>query len=246
MWNARFCQNMSFLSSGYDTLLQSPLGIGRLAPSPLEWPAGQITRPGNDAIRFGVWRIVTSPAGWKVESGARPEQLGSCGRVGSCCGLQPGGGTLALGAPSVLKSTPAEPVVSLEITVLLMKSTFNESCIETPPPSQPATLFAMMLLVTVTPYHIIGRSGKVPTSVPLTDWMRRPPPLPLSALLPMIRLALITRPGPAPSLSPGGQSRSLMVPHSWPALGPVVIIRSGAAPSIRRPPPWVGIVGFML
>src|SRR5882724_780447 len=200
MWNARFCQNMSFLSSGYDTLLQSPLGIGRLAPSPLEWPAGQITRPGNDAIRFGVFCIVTNPTGWKVEFGAGPVQLGSCGWVGSGCGLQPGGGTLALGAPSVLKSTPAEPVVSLEITVLLMKFTFSASCIETPPPSQPATLFAMMLLVTVTSYHLAGNTGNALTSLPLTNCRRMPPPLPLSALLPMIRLASITRPGPVPSL----------------------------------------------
>ena len=36
-----------------------------------------------------------------------------------------------------------------------------------------------------------------------------PPPEPLSAALPMIRLPLMTRPGPEPSLSPGTQSTSV-------------------------------------
>ena len=67
--------------------------------------------------------------------------------------MQPGGGADELIAPSVLNSTPADAVVSLDTTVLLTKVTFNASCIDTPPPSQPATLFAMMLFVTVTPYH---------------------------------------------------------------------------------------------
>src|ERR1700738_2001661 len=46
------------------------------------------------------------------------------------------------------------------------------------------------------------------TSVPLTVCSRMPPPLPLSAVLPMIRLLSITRPGPVPSLRPGAQSTS--------------------------------------
>src|ERR1035437_6157009 len=57
---------------------------------------------------------------------------------------------LAKGAPSVLKSTPAEAVVSLEIMVLLTRFTSRASWSEIPAPSQPATLLAMMLLVTVT------------------------------------------------------------------------------------------------
>ena len=40
-------------------------------------------------------------------------------------GSQPGGGTVAKEAPFVSKSTPAEEVVSLEATVLLMKSTLT-------------------------------------------------------------------------------------------------------------------------
>ena len=53
--------------------------------------------------------------------------------------------------------------------------------------------------------------GSVETSVPLTCCRRIPPPLPLSAALAWIRLALMTRPGPVPSLSPGGQSASMLM-----------------------------------
>ena len=60
---------------------------------------------------------------------------------------------LAKGAPSVLKSTPDEAVVSLETMVLLMKFTANASNSETPAPSQPATLLEIILLVTFTLYH---------------------------------------------------------------------------------------------
>ena len=67
-------------------------------------------------------------------------------------------GALASGAPSVLKSTPEDAVLSLDITVLLTKFTANASCSETPAPSQPATLLAMMLLVTLIEYH---RDGEV-------------------------------------------------------------------------------------
>src|ERR1700757_3221316 len=96
---------------------------------------------------------------------------------------------LANGAPSVLNSTPDDAVVSLEITVLLMKFTANASCKDTPAPSQPATLLAIILLVTLTEYQLAGAVGKKLTSFPLTDWKRMPPPLPLSAALPIIRLA---------------------------------------------------------
>ncbi len=75
---------------------------------------------------------------------------------------------LAKGAPTVLKSTPDEAVVSLEMIVLLMMFTFNASSREIPAPSQPATLLAMMLLVTVTLFQRAGVLGKVTTSVPLS------------------------------------------------------------------------------
>ncbi len=65
---------------------------------------------------------------------------------------------LAKGAPIVLKSTPDEAVLSLDMIVLLMMFTFNASSSETPAPSQPATLLTMMLLVTVTEFQR-GRSS---------------------------------------------------------------------------------------
>src|SRR6516225_7942292 len=119
---------------------------------------------------------------------------------------------LAKGAPMVLKSTPAEAVLSLDMTVLLMMLTFRASNKEIPAPSQPATLLVMMLLVTSTEFHRAGVVGKLTTSAPLVCCKARPPPLPLSAWLPMIRLALITKLGPVPSLGPiepGGGTQSV-------------------------------------
>src|SRR5437660_2045942 len=120
---------------------------------------------------------------------------------------------LASGAPIVSNSTPEEAVVSLLAIVLLMMSTYSASTNEIPAPSQPATLLVMMLFVTWTWYQLsrvllppplVGAFGKASTSEPLTPWKRRPPPLPLPAALPWIRLALITSPGPMPSLGPTG------------------------------------------
>src|ERR1700757_2583520 len=104
---------------------------------------------------------------------------------------------LASGAPKVLNNTPDDAVVSFEMIVLLIRFTTRASVNDTPAPSQPATLFAMMLLVTDTEYQFAGVVGKVDTSVPFTPWKRIPPPLPLSAAFPMIRLASILSPGPA-------------------------------------------------
>src|ERR1700716_175114 len=122
-----------------------------------------------------------------------------------------------------------------------MMFTPNESTIELPPPSQPATLLVMMLLVTVTWYHFNGCAGKVITSLPLMSWKRKPPPLPLSAALPIIRLALITKPGPMPSLGgcalAGTQSASVVRPHVGSLSG---------VPMITSPPPLVDIVGLVL
>src|SRR5205807_7972292 len=141
----------------------------------------------------------------------------------------------------VLKSTPDDAVVSLDMIVLLTMFAFNASCSEIPAPSQPATLLVMMLLVTFTAYHCAGVVGKLITSEPLTFCKRRPPPLPLSAALPMIRLALITRPGPVPSpgiLGVGGtQSASVVSRHGGSTSG---------APVTRIAPPLAGMVGLVL
>src|SRR5579864_2712950 len=146
-------------------------------------------------MKFDVWRAVSSPAGSKVDV-VIGEHVVSDPTV-----VQFGGPTLACAAAGVLNSTPADAVESLETTVLLMKFTATASCSETPPPAQPATLLAMMLLVTRTEYHAFGLLGLRCTSVPLTFCSRRPPPLPLSAVLPTIRLPSITRFGPTPSES---------------------------------------------
>src|SRR4029077_8999298 len=149
---------------------------------------------------------------------------------------------LARGAPRVLKSTPDEAVVSLDIIVLLMMFTASPSSSEIPAPSQPATLLAMMLLVTCTEYQFPGVFGKATPSDPFTFWKAMPPPLPLSAALPIIRLALITRPGPTPSLGvtllgAGTQSWSVVVPH---------VGSTSGAPMTRIPPPFEAIVGLVL
>ena len=95
----------------------------------------------------------------------------------------------------VSKSTPAVAVESLEAMVLLTRFVTSASCSETPAPSQPARLLVMMLLVTCTEYQFFEVFGNRGTSVPLTLWRRRARPLPASAALPLIRLALITRSG---------------------------------------------------
>src|ERR1700756_148078 len=197
---------------------------------------------GKFAARTALFWTLTRPAGRGHDAVVLP----------LCMQLLPW--LLAKGAPMVLKSTPDDAVVSLDMIVLLMMFAFNASSRETPAPSQPATLLTMMLLVTVAEYHgdldpgrpgkvtVLLPFGKLSTSEPLTCCRRRPPPLPLSAALPMIRLALITRPGPTPSLGviePGGgtQSRSVVRPQ--------VGLVSGE-PMIRRPPPLVAIVGLVL
>ena len=65
-------------------------------------------------------------------------------------GSQPGGGTVANEAPAVSQSTPADEVVSFEVTVLLLKLTLTALWSDTPPPVQPATLLTITLLLTVT------------------------------------------------------------------------------------------------
>ena len=85
-------------------------------------------------------------------------------------------GALASGAKKAPNSDPDDAVESLDTIVLLIRFTASESCNDTPPPSHPATLLVMMLLVTLTEYQRSGLLGKVPTSAPLTPWKRMPPP----------------------------------------------------------------------
>src|SRR5579871_2967627 len=99
-----------------------------------------VPTPTNEEVSWGLFCMVTRPAGCGHD--AVPPvfdwQIG------------PGDCELASGAPSVLKSTPEEAVVSFEAMVLFVSVTAKASSSDTPAPSQPATLFTMMLLVTVT------------------------------------------------------------------------------------------------
>lgn len=92
----------------------------------------------KDEVSWGLFCIVTRPAGWGHDA------------LPPFCETQVGAGDweLANGAPRVLKSVPDEAVVSFETIVLLVSVTANASSNDTPAPSQPATLFEMMLLVT--------------------------------------------------------------------------------------------------
>src|SRR5215472_4841209 len=119
---------MLLYSTGNDTALQ--LAVVE------KWFGGHTTVAGRLEVMFELFWIETRPAGCGVDevgpladgqlpSGARP----------------PGHGPwlLASGAPSVLNSTPEDAVVSLDMIVLLMMSTYSASCSEIPAPSQPAT-----------------------------------------------------------------------------------------------------------
>src|SRR6266403_2011507 len=150
-----------------------------------------------------------------------------------------GVGALAWVAKKAPKSVPDDAVESLETIVLLIKFTTKESCNDTPPPSQPATLSVMMLLVTLTEYQRSGLLGKADTSEPLTPWKRMPPPLPASAALPMIKLALSSRLRPMPSPT---------LPNAWlqsTSGSPGQIGSVSGALMIRRPPPLLGVVGLV-
>src|SRR5919109_1074574 len=149
---------------------------------------------GSDARNSAVWPALESPAGCGSDKGTH-------GMLAPTESRGQGVGALACGAKKAPNSVPDEAVESLDMMVLLIKFTTKESCNDTPPPSQPATLLAIMLFVTLTEYQRSGLLGKAETSVPLTPWKRIPPPLPASAALPRIRLALITIPGPVPSLT---------------------------------------------
>src|ERR1700751_250356 len=133
------------------------------------WPGGHVPdEPVKDDVSNVVFCIVTRPAAWGQEEVVDPGWM------------QFWLGALDRRAPMVSDSTPEDAVVSFEMIVLLMRSTSSASCNETPAPSQPATLFAMALFVTVTwcPWPDVRPFGKKPMFVPSTSWNRRPPPLP--------------------------------------------------------------------
>src|SRR5258708_3614829 len=232
IWYELFCQKMLFSSFGVEIDLQ------------FGWPVGQVTATAaRFAERTALCWITTNPPG--------------CGHAAAVPFMQLDPCVLAIGPPSVVKSTPEDAVLVLETIVLLTMFTSTESTSEIPAPSQPATLSAMMLLVTVTVFHCEGCLGKETRSEPLTAWKAMPPPLPASAALPMMRLALITNPGPTPSLGPTPEIKvdcGLPVPlaglygtQSWSmAALPLQTMSASGVPMTMIPPPLAGIVGLRL
>ena len=112
---------------------------GRDARNSALWPAPRPRRAGDSTVaRRGCWRP---------------------GRhAGRALGRLPG-------SEEGAEERPDDAVESLEMIVLLMRFTASASCSDTPAPSQPATLLAMMLLVTLTEYQragVVGESGRLP------------------------------------------------------------------------------------
>src|SRR5262249_51116530 len=175
-WNERFCQMMLLRRTGFEIVRQPDAGI---------CPAGQVGGGVEKvSVRSVEFRVLLTPAGCGHEALFAP--------VGPVR-VQFPAGALAIGVPRLFVSTPEVARESLWAMVLLMICTFSESCNEMPAPSKPAMLLTMMLLVMLTSFQNWGCRAKVATSVPLTWLSRMPPPLPLSAEFPWIRLALITR-----------------------------------------------------
>src|SRR5215469_2019718 len=189
MWNERFCQITLFCICGFE----NPVQLG--------CPSGHsIVNPVKLVLSSEELGVLVTPA--------------DCGHdvVSPACTQFPGG-ALATGVPRLCVSTPEEASVSLLTMVLFSMTTLIASCSEIPAPSQPARLLEMMLLVMRTSFQSSDWWGNVETSVPLTCCRRMPPPLPLSAILAWMRLALILRLWPVPSLRPGAQSASICVPQ---------------------------------
>ena len=84
--------------------------------------------------------------------------------------------------------------------------------------------------------------GKLTTSDPLTFCKAMPPPLPLSAAFPMMRLALMVNSGPMPSLGANARcGTAIDVGCAPPQTG-----SASGAPMMINPPPLVGMVGLVL
>src|SRR5260370_39124994 len=95
---------------------------------------------GRDARNSAVWPALESPAGCGADRGTQA-------MVAPMASRGQGGGALAWVAKKAPKSVPNDAVESLETIVLLIRITAGESCNHTQPPSQPATLSVMVLLV---------------------------------------------------------------------------------------------------
>src|SRR5438128_10939116 len=93
------------------------------------------------ATSVALFWMLTRPAGWGADVVVELVVFGGQGLpfAGSHVGA------LANGAPSVLNSTPADAVVSLDMIVSLIMFAMTAPSRETPAPGQPPTRFAMRL-----------------------------------------------------------------------------------------------------
>src|SRR6266581_1758325 len=112
----------------------------------------------SEARNSAVCPALDTPAGCGSDAGMH------C-TLPPCASRGHGVGALAWEANWPPKSVPDVAVESLDTMVLLIRFTTSESCRDTPAPSQPATLLAMMLLVTFTEYQRDAVVGKVDTSI---------------------------------------------------------------------------------
>ena len=145
-----------------------------------------------------------------VSSETSPDGLGR--PTPASPGVAAGSGTVPA------STTPAMPVLSFDMMVLLTIEALSVSDIEMPPPAQPATLFTTMLFVRVTRCQRTDCEdcGYLATSAPLTCCKRIPAPWPPSAKLPRIRFAsMVTSPVPSDSAPATGGSPRTMMPPPW-------------------------------
>ena len=103
-----------------------------------------MVNPVKVVVRIDEFGVLVTPADCGHDADVGP--------IGPACTQFPAG-ALASGVPMLCVRTPDEARVSLLEIVLLMMDTFNESWSDIPAPSQPATLFTMMLLVMETEFQ---------------------------------------------------------------------------------------------
>src|SRR5579862_3845499 len=133
MSNDRFCQITLFSSNGLERTMQFGCAAGQVMVNPVKV-----------VVRSEEFSVLVTPADCGHDAEVGP--------VGPGCTQFPAG-ALASGVPMLCVSTPEEERESLLEMVLLTIVTFNESWSEIPPPSQPARLLTIMLLVMATEFQ---------------------------------------------------------------------------------------------
>ena len=170
-------------------------------------------------------------------------QLGSCGSDGSVCGVQLGGGTAASGAPSVLNSTPAEPVVSFEMTVLLT-NTHLQRILHRDAAAVPSR--DVVGDDVVLHRHVVPATRQQRERDDILAVHHLQAQAAATAALGAVAHDQVAVDHQV-ATGPFGQARravtfALAFPHST----PLASVRSGEAPRTPRPPPCTGMVGLWL